>query len=362
MNRTQRLLCLTAALLFSPAFAQSTTPTPTTQPAAPTTTVSNTTVTLPNAVKTALPLDASVKTAQANLLQAQAANTASQADPSVLVAARLSAAHAVTQAQAQLKDAQLTALQTTIQNYTALLEAQENTALQTFQVQVLTKNLEVAQVKLTTGNATTLDVQNAQNSLAGGQQNLAAAQAALNLASAKLGTQLGVSAPRASGAPEAPKLTTSVATLQTTADQLTNLVTANNSLALAQLNVKLASNDFTPVQTLQQAQTALANAQRTLSSAQQNTSQAISAAYQNALNATAQLEVAQSKADAAQKQYDQDNTRLQSGTIAATDLQSSQLTLRQAQFALLQAKDSVLNSLAALSVASGQNLTGIALP
>lgn len=344
-----RKTTLTLILLSSAALAQ-------TAPASSQTT-------LPDAVRVALPLDAGVKTAQANLSQAQAANTAAQADPSTLVVGKLNAANGLTQAQAALRDAQLSALQTVIANYNSLLEAQQNVDLQTFQVQVQQKALQIAQVQLTNGNATALTVQNAQNALSGGQQNLAAAQAALNLASSKLATMLGQTNDiRANGALTAPKLSASLSDLQAKLGGLTSLVTANNALSAAQLNVKLTSNDFTPLQTQQQAQTTLANAGRTLSSSQQAANQNLASAYQNVQNVTALLAVAQSRADAAQKQYDQDSARLQSGTIAATDLLNTQLALKQAQFALLQAQDNVLAALAALSLAAGQNLTGLSLP
>lgn len=338
-----QLSALSAALLLGLASAQTAT-----------------TVTLNNTVTRALPINADVKTAQANLVQAQAANKAALADPSTLVTGKLSAANGVSLAQAQLRSAQLSTLQTAIADYIALLEAQENSSLQNLQVQVASKSLQVAQVKLSTGNATTLDVQNAQNTLSGAQQNQAAAQAQLNLASGKLATLIGLSGPvRAAGAPDFPKLSTTLASLQGNLGKLSSLVQVNNALAVAQLNVKLSNNDFTPAQTLQQAQTALANAQRNLTSVQQTSSQALSSAYQSAQNATELLKVAQSKEAAAQKQYNQDTARLKSGTISAVELQSSQLSLKQAQFARLQAQDNVLQALAALSVASGQNLTGI---
>ncbi|WP_291423169.1 TolC family protein [Deinococcus sp.] len=338
-----RQLLLGAALLGAVSFAQTAT-----------------TTSLTGAVKAALPINADVKTAQANLNQAQGVLQATQADPSSLVTEKLSATNGVSLSQAQLRAAQLATLQTTITDYVNVLEAQENVNLQTLQVQVLTKALQVAKVKLSTGNATNLDVQTAQNSLSGGQQNLVAAQAQLNLASSKLATQMGVSGPvRAAGAPNVPKLSTSLSSLQAARTRLSTLVAVNNALAVAQLNVKLTDNDFTPAQTKQQAQTALANAQRNVTTAQQNTSQALSSAYQSALNTTELLKVTQSKEAAAQKQYTQDAARLKSGTISAVELQSSQLTLKQAQYARLQAQDNVLSALAALSVAAGQNLTGI---
>lgn len=319
--------------------------------------------TLQNAVTVALPLDATVRTAQANLVRAQAANTAALADPSTLVVARLNAANDVAETQASLKAAQLGALQATVNAYTALLEAQGNVDLQTLVVQINHKALDIAQVKLGTGNATTLDVQNAQNTLNSGEQNLAAAQAELNLASSKMATLLGSSGPvRSSGVVTAPKLSATLASLQSGLSGLPSIVSASNGVSLAQLQVKLTSNDFTPLQTQQQAQTTLANAQRSLASLQQTASQSLASAYQAAQNAAELQGIAQSRVDAAQKQYDQDSLRLKSGTISAVELQSSQLTLKQAQFSLLQAQDNVLKAQAALSVVAGQNLTGLSLP
>ncbi|UBV41855.1 TolC family protein [Deinococcus taeanensis] len=107
-----------------------------------------------------------MKTAQANLDKALSANRAAQADPSTLVAAKLNARNGETLAQAQLRGARLNTLHSTISAYTALLEAQQNVELQTLQVQVDSKSMQVARVKLSIGNATTLDVTNAQNTLA----------------------------------------------------------------------------------------------------------------------------------------------------------------------------------------------------
>lgn len=342
MKRHAHLITLSLALLGPAALAQ-----------AQTTTASA-------AVLAALTNNADVKTAQANLEKAQAANRAAQADPSTLVAAKLGASNALTLSQASLRGAKLNTLQGTVTAYTALLEAQENVELQTFQVQVDTKAVQVAGIKLNIGNATPLDVQNAQNTLSASQQALADARAQVTLASAKLATLTGLTAGvKAAGATAVPKLSVTLAALKANLTILSSVVGANNDVTAAQLSVKLATNDFTPARTLQDAQTALANAQRSLGSAQNTTAQALASAYQNAQNTYDLLAVAQSREAAAQKGYNQDAARLKSGTISAVDLQGTQLTLKKAQYARLQAQDNVLEALAALSVAAGQNLTGI---
>ncbi|WP_295818322.1 TolC family protein [uncultured Deinococcus sp.] len=336
-------LAVTAALLLTTAHAQTTAA-----------------VSLTAAVTAALANNTDVKTAQANLDKAQAANQAAQADPSALVAAKLGAKNTYTLAQAQLRGAKLGALQNTVTAYTSLLEAQENVTLQTLQVQVDTKNVQVAQVKLGIGNATALDVTNAQNTLASSQQNLADGRAQVTLASARLSTLTGLPAGvRAAGVPNVPKLTSTQAALQGGLGKLSAVMAAENDLALAQLNVKLADNDFTPARTLQDAKTALANAQRSSDSASKSATQALASAYQSAQNAYELLAVAQSREAAAQKTATQDAARLKSGTISAVDLQNTQLALRKAQYARMQAQDTVLAQLAALSAAGGVNLTGI---
>ncbi|BBN94107.1 transporter, TolC [Deinococcus grandis] len=313
-----------------------------------------------SAVSAALTTSSDVKTSQANLDKAQAASRAAQADPSTLVAAKLNAANAEKLAQAQVRAAKLSALQSTVGAYTALLEAQENVELQTLQVQVDTRGVQVTQVKLGIGNATTLDVTNAQNTLAASTQTLADARAQLNLAAAKLGTLTGLgNSVRAGSAVTAPKLSVTLASLQGGLDRLTSLVGAANDVASATLNVKLADNDFTPARTLQDAKTALANAQRSQDSAQKAAGQTLASAYQAAQNAYELQQVALSREAAAQKTYTQDSARLKSGTISAVELQSTQLTLKKAQYSRLQAQNNVTEALAALSVAAGQNLTGI---
>ncbi|EYB67364.1 hypothetical protein DEIPH_ctg044orf0093 [Deinococcus phoenicis] len=318
-------------------------------------------VTVTQAVQAALTNGTDVRTAQANLDKATAGSKAAQADPSTLAAAKLAAQQGQTLATLQLRAARLSTLQSAVNAYTALLEAQENVELQTLQTQVDQKAVQVAQVKLSVSNATALDVQKAQNTLSGSIQDLADARAQVNLASARLASLTGLpTGVRAAGLGTLPTLKSTLAQLKTGLNNnLTSVVSAGNDVTAAQLNVKLYDNDFTPARTLSDARTALANAQRTLDAAQKNANTALSAAYQTAQNAAEQLKVAASREAAALKTYNQDAARLRSGTISAVDLQQSQLALKQAQFARLQAQDNVLETLAALSVTAGQNLTGI---
>lgn len=342
-------LCL---LIGPPALAQTTTPSATQTPA-------QRSVSLLDVVSATLQNNAEVRTAQANLAQATAANTAAQADPSVLVAAKLNASQALGLAQAQERAARLGALQNTVNAFLDVLEGQQNVEVQALQVQADQRAVQVAQAKQQVGNATTLDVQNAGTTLAASQQNLADARAQLSLAQARLTTLAGLNATVQVTSPTLPTLNRTLAQLQGTLPRLSTLVSTSNAVRAAELTVNLANNDYTPARVLQDARTALANAQRSQVSAQQTAEQQLASAYQAMQNAAELLAVAASREDAAQKTYTQDTARLQSGTISAVDLQASQLNLKKAQYARLQAQGNALKALAALSVASSQNLTGV---
>ncbi|WP_240738258.1 TolC family protein [Deinococcus fonticola] len=354
------LTLLSAALLMGQPAAAQAAPTTPASPGNASTQMPASGITLQAAITAALQNNADVRTAQANLEKASATNTAAQADPSVLVAAKLSARNAAALAAAQLSGARLAALQSTTAAFLAVLEGQESVSVQTLQVQADQKAVQVAQAKQQVGNATALDVQNAQNTLAASEQGLADARAQLALAQARLGTLTGLAGKLQVLAPDnVSPAAASLAQLQGQLPRLSALVAAGNAVSEAQLAVDLANNDYTPARTLADARTALANAQRSQLSAQQNAAQTLASAYQTWQNATELLAVAISREDAAKKNFEQDTARLQSGTISAVDLQATGLLLKKAQYTRLQAQGNVLEALAALSVAAGQNLSGV---
>ncbi len=320
-----------------------------------------TTTTLSAATQAALSNGADVRTAQANLDKAQASLKATLADPSALAADTLDAQQAAALAAVQLQSARIGGLQNALSAYTALYTAQQNVDLQTLQVQSDTKNLQVVQVKLNVKNATALDLKNAQSSLDASTQNLADAKAQVNIAAQKLAALTGLSSDvRATGLGSIPALKVTQASLANgLTSRLPNVVQAQQAVAAAQLNVTLYSNDFTPAQTLSSAKVTLANAQRSLDSATKNAATALSSAYQSAANAQQLLGVALQKEGNAQTNFKQDQTRLKTGVISAVDLLKSQLALAQAQQNRVAAQASALNTLAALSAASGNNLTGV---
>lgn len=320
-----------------------------------------TTTTLSAAVQAALRNGASVRTAQANLDKANNTLASTKADPTALVGDTLQAQQAASLASVQLQNARIGALQDVVGAYNTLYVAQQNVNLQSLQVQNDTKALQVVQIKLNVQNATALDLKNAQSALNSSTQNLADAKAQVNIAAQKLAALTGLSSNvRASGISEVPALKTSQASLVSGLNsRLASVVQAQQGVDLAALNVKLYSNDFTPAQTLNVAKVTLANAQRSLDTATKNASTTLSSAYQAAANSQQLLAVARQRETNAKTTYSQDQLRLKTGVISSVDLLKSQLSLVTAQQNRLQAQATAMNNLAALSSASGVNLTGI---
>ena len=314
-------------------------------------------ITLPAAVASALSADSTVRDAQAGVTSAASTLKAVLADPSTLASGLLSAQQAATLAQSQLAQARLIATQNAVTAYMALYQTQEQTELGALQIQVDTKSLQVAQVKLSTKNGTVLDVQNAQNTLNTSRQNLADVQAQLVVNSQKLANVIGKPGVYlASTPPNAPAVKPNTAL----SSGYPALLKDQQAVDAAALSVKLADNEFTARVTLEQARTSLSSAQSTLASDQKTLLTTLASAQSAAENARAGYQSALQTEANSQASYKQDTVRLSSGTISAVALQQSQLALKKAQYARAQALVSLWQELAALSTASGQDVTRLA--
>lgn len=314
-------------------------------------------ITLPAAVASALSAGSTVRDAQTGVASSASTLKAVLADPSTLASVLLAAQQASALAQAQLSQARLIATQNAVNAFTALYQSQAQTELQQLQIGVDAKALQVAQVKLSTRNGTALDVQNAQNTLSSSKQTLLDTQAQLLVNSQKLANVIGrPGSYSASTPPNAPAVKRNTAL----SSSYPTLLKDQQAVDTAALSVRLADNEFTARVTLDQARTTLSNAQSTLASDQKTLLTTLATAQSTAEAAQANYQAALQTEANTQASYKQDGVRLQSGTISAVALQQSQLTLKKAQYARAQALVAVWQSLAALSTASGQNVTGLA--
>ena len=340
---------LAAALLLSLALAPGAT--------------AQTRLTLASAVTQALQSGTEVTNARANLQKAQANLRAVTADPTSIITTRTQAEQDAAAGLAALQGSKLSTAQTVIGQYVAAYEAQGRADLTRAQVALDERTLQIARARLQARGATPLDVSRAQTGLKSNRQKLADAQAQLPLLEAQLARTLGLPAGTnlvLAAPPTPPKLSVALAGLQSGLDKrLPRLVQAANGVALAQLQVRLSSNDYTPARTLQDAQLALASARRTLDDARRASSTGVSDAYRAVQNAARQVDIARQQATNAGTALTQAQARLKAGTAAAVEVQQVQVQAQQAKLGVQQAQNGLWQALAALGAASGRDVTGL---
>ncbi|MBZ9750218.1 TolC family protein [Deinococcus sp. HMF7604] len=322
-----------------------------------------TALTLPGAVSRALTSGTDVTTARANLQKAQAGLRAVRADPTSLLPTLTQAEQDVAAQAAALDAAKLGAAQAAVSGYLAAAEGEARAALAAAQVALSDRNLKIAQARLAARVATALDVSRAQNSLNSDRQDLASARAALPVLEAQLTRTLNLPAGtdlKLGAVPAAPKLSTTLATLQTGLDKrLPSLVQAANGASFAALQVRLADNDYTPSRTLEDARVAAQNAQRSLDDGLRAAQTGVRDAYRSAQDAQERVALAREALQNAQSSLTQAQARLKAGTAAAVEVQQMQLQVQQAAFSLTQAQGGVWRALSALGSASGVDVTGL---
>ncbi|MCS7058080.1 MAG: TolC family protein [Meiothermus sp.] len=321
------------------------------------------TLTLVQALSQAYRQGPTLQSAQATLQNATLQLNALKADPSTLIVALTQAEQNARLAQVNLEATRLSVMQSVVNAYLSLYEAQQNVALYQAQVALNQRNLEVARARLAAGNATALDVARAQTTLDSSRQSLTTAQAQLPVLAAQLAALLGLSdlgnvavAPP----PSTPALQADLEALRKNLfERLPSVLQAQQAVELAQLNVKLADNDYTPAVQLNSARLNLENNLRALQTAQQNALTSLQNAYQAAQSAHKNIALAQANVTNAQKLVEQSQAALRAGTISALQLQTDQVSLKSAEYALVQAVSAYWKALAALSVAAGQDFTGL---
>ncbi|RIH82495.1 type I secretion outer membrane protein, TolC family [Meiothermus luteus] len=321
------------------------------------------TLTLVQALAQAYRQGPALQSAQATLQNTTLQLNALKADPSTLIVALTQAEQNAKLAQVNLEATRLSVMQSVVNAYMSLYEAQQNVALYQAQVALNQRNLEVARARQAAGNATALEVARAQTTLDSSRQSLTTAQAQLPVLAAQLAALMGLSdlgnvtvAPP----PPTPALQADLEALRKDLfERLPSVLQAQQAVDLAQLNVKLADNDYTPAVQLNSAKLSLENNLRTLQTAQQNALTSLQNAYQAAQSAYKNIALAQANVANAQKLVEQSQAALRAGTISALQLQTDQVSLKSAEYALVQAVSAYWKALAAFSVAAGQDFTGL---
>ncbi len=317
---------------------------------------------LTSAIQQAFTKGPDLATSQATLKNAQADLEAKQSDPSTLVVTLTQAQQTLALSAAQLEAQKLTVTSNVLTAYLNLYEGQENIKVLEQQISLDSRNLDIAKAKLTAKNGTSLDVSKAESTLAASKQSLTDAKAQLPILSNRLEVLLGTNTSNLTvGAPPTFKeVKIDQAALEKGLEtRLPSVLQAAQAVALADLNVRLSDNEYTPPATLRDFKTQLENAQRTLGTTRANALTGLRDAGRSVSNALQQVRIAKQNLDNANDSLSQDQTRFKSGTISAVQLQTTQVSALRARYTYTQATDAYLRALAALSTASGTDVTGL---
>ena len=315
---------------------------------------------LEKAVSSAIQNGSEMANSRTTLEQAKRDLDSREADPVSAVNEKLIARQAFRLAQVRLASTRLEVTQNVITDYMALYEAQENTNVVEAQLALDTRSLEITKARNEAGSATKLDISKAENQLKASRQSVQDLKAKLPVIASRLARLLGL--PKgASLSVQAPK-TGKVQTLDLNKleagldDRSPTLLEAAQSVELAQLNVKLSDNDWTPAVQLRQAQTSLANAQRSFDGAQRGSITQLRDVFRANDDALEQAQIATQARENSERTLAQDKSRLAGGTISKLEFLNSEIAAVRARFQVIQANDGYLISLGALSVVSNMDL------
>jgi outer membrane protein TolC len=304
-----------------------------------------------------------LQSAQVALQNAEIQLKAKEQDPTTLILDLTQARQAYALSQANLAYTRLQVLRDVVNAYLSLFENQQNIGVLKAQVALAERNLQVAKARQAAGNATSLDVARAQATLDTARQNLATAQGQTPILAAQLAVLLGLSdlgpTPLAPP-PEPPRLQVDLETLSKgVLEKLPQVLQAQQAVAYNELQVKLYDNDYTPALALKTAQLSLQNNRKALSVAEQNALTSLKNAYQAAQAAYGAIALAQSSLENAKKVLEQDQAAYRAGTVSALQVETDQVSVLTAEYSLLQAKNAYWRALLALSLAAGEDLTGL---
>ncbi len=343
MPTVYKLLVLLAALA-SPGFAQSVSA-----------------LSFQDALQLSLKQLPSITVARAQLAQAQATLTEAQANPASLVLALTQAQQSASEAQASLTQAQLVAANGLAQAWAGWTSTTDKLKITQAQLMLDRSKLKADQARLSVGYATALTVAQDQNTVQ--RDQLASAQAKQDLQQAKLqlAAALGQDRSPASIKPAvAPSPQLELVNLQKlAAEHALSVIKARDTVRLAELQLKLAQNDYSTASAQQNAQTTLLTAKANLVAAGRSASLSVAQAYQGWADATASIQTAKNNAQTAKQQLKTVQAQLQAGVVTPIQVEAAQLTVIQAEAALNNAQASRLTALTSLNVAVSGDVADI---
>jgi outer membrane protein len=318
-------------------------------------------LTLESASKLAFERNPDLATSRATLANARADLVVKEADPTTLIVPLTQARNTAALNAVQLEAQKLSVFSSVLTAYINLYEAQENIAVLEAQAALDARNLDVAKAKLAARNGTALDVSKAESTLSSSRQSLADAKAQIPVLSNRLelvtGARGDLSA--AEGLPKQDIKLDAAALENGLETRIGSVLQASQNVALAELNVRLSDNDYTPPNTLRDNQNQLENAKRSLETSKANAVNTLRDAVRNAANARERLAISEKDLANAKANLEQDQARFKGGSISRITLQQTELSYTRAVYSQTQAINAYWRNLATVSTASGVDVLGI---
>ena len=294
---------------------------------------------------------ADLATARVDLASAQRELDRAEADPLALRIPVLQAEQAVTQAQQALRVAELRAQDSAAAAYARALEAQSAVALAEEQLALAQTRAEATQIRFEAGASTSLDVDQAQNTLNSAQRDLADAEEERDLAFSQLASLLGL-------AGETLELTETVPVgavppLANVLDGLednTQVVSAQQAVALAEAQLAAVNNAFSARSEIDAARDTLSNAETRLTETRRSLELGVRQSYNAVAAAQNRARGAQAEVDAAQDTLDAQQIRFEAGSISQLELAQNEIEVQTAANALESARHTLGDALRQLEL------------
>ena len=294
---------------------------------------------------------ADLTTARVDLASARRELDRAEADPLALRIPVLQAEQAVTQARQALRTAELRAQDSAAAAYARALEAQSVVLLAEEQLALAQTRAEATQIRFEAGASTSLDVDQAQNTLQSARRTLADADEERELAFSQLASLLGLTGETLTLTETVPVgAVPPLANVLNGLEDNTQIVSARQAVALAEAQLAAVDNAFSARSeidaardTLNNAQTRLRETRRSLELGVRQSYNAVAAAQNRAQGVRAELEAAQDTLDAQQIRFD-------AGSISQLELAQNEIEVQTAANALESARHTLGDALRQLEL------------
>lgn len=300
-----------------------------------------------------------VLTAQLELEDAQNDLRRKQNDPLGLRLDRVQAEQRLAAAEADLRAALYTTMSELTETYMRVLETRTQRDLAEKTVALRERLLEAVRIRLETGSATELDVQEATNALEEAEEALRAARERLSLSQSALETIIGSEVDPASLEPVPDSYFVPVPPFEGVlgaTESHPDTLQARQARALAELNVEMLNPIFTSPADIERARTQLETAQETETKVLRDFRLDARDLYIQAEAARETYRVEQEALQNARERLSFQQSRRDAGLLSQVEYEQAELDALSAEVEALNARNAYLRALLALQLGTSVDL------